>query len=930
MIIHDTNTKILLHIVLFVIILYFSAKHQKSVTAIGCAMYGSQIVTLGIDSYTNRGLTGIAYQWTVLRYATGSQSAVPRCEWTCKALTFSWMTLFVLGATTQLLLRQLDITSKKKDKLVLGQDKQFVNTYNYDAYSTNKQRLVPKVEGAAQRAAYNYYDLKKLPVELTGLYSVLSSLVQQLAGQYGFQYDNVQNQMEHVLFLYGNLASRSLNDGVTKLHNKIFSNYREWCEYLQVEAQLCASKADKTTSELKLAELVLWLLIWGESSTLRHTPELLCYLFHNCSIELRQLHDNKPAPRRQAGDFLQHVVTPLYNIMRDERGSIETKRNYDDINEFFWSRDCLNTYYANQQYDVSNANGRDDGESGTSIYAGLPTVHDVLLSTKKTYLERRSWLHPFRSFYRLVVFYAVAFHVLVCLSLQTYKNVSWWTADSNRVLSSFVITLSGTSLLKELLDVWATYGIMGDKLSVTVGFIVRLTVKSMFFMYLTLFYVWSVERSDMYYSYYMVIAAIYVVPTIIHVLANLFPSISTLSRSQKLPFIRRMLQLWYPLNSLYVGRSVHEREGLTYKYQLFWLSLLSLKLYLSYHFQVAPLIAPSVRILYIAGEVPVIRRWQSIADTLVLFVLWVPFILVYMFDTGIWFSVWQAGAGVVVGMMDRIGEIRSFTALVSVFLSLPQQFDAKFMGNKKHASHTQSSTVTPGSRDYPAAERASSSTRNTSASDHILNTVFSSYHTGSNGYYTAPAPETAQEKREKFDRFGVAWNAIVEDLRQGDLVSNAEKQLLVFRQNEYTSKTGSTFNVPLFLTAGRIEQMIELSAELSQRQQSKTVHTADLNAELIEFCNQPLHNEALKEFWQQTTYLLTQLLGDRHKPQLTTLIENYSKIATGGYVINALNIHQMSKVKKSLLDLIRSLRIAAASFTSVQLHEIDDDQSDES
>lgn len=170
-------------------------------------------------------------------------------------------------------------------------------------------------------------------------------------------------------------------------------------------------------------------------------------------------------------------------------------------------------------------------------------------------------------------------------------------------------------------------------------------------------------------------------------------------------------------------------------------------------------------------------------------------------------------------------------------------------------------------------------------------------------------------------------NAIVDDLRVGDLISNNEKQLLVFRYNEYVHDTH--YNIPLFLTAGAIEQCIDKSTTLTNELKNGNTHIDILNQQLLHYCSKPLRSEAIREFWSQTTHLLTHLLGDRHKQQLNNIIHNYKNISDHHIVMNSLNIEQINRVKKSLLDLIRSLRIASASFTSIQLHEFDNDDTDD-
>ena len=153
---------------------------------------------------------------------------------------------------------------------------------------------------------------------------------------------------------------------------------------------------------------------------------------------------------------------------------------------------------------------------------------------------------------------------------------------------------------------------------------------------------------------------------------------------------------WYPyVTRLYVGHDVNESKQQTYTYQLFWLLLLSWKFYCSYLFQVTPLIEPTFQILTAKPKWTHIWHYNEIADTLSIFILWIPFVLVYTFDTVIWYFMFQAVVGVLVGMSDRLGEIREFSALVSAFTSLPWEFERKLLAWRVKEPHSIEPTPCP-------------------------------------------------------------------------------------------------------------------------------------------------------------------------------------------------------------------------------------------
>ncbi|EPS60052.1 hypothetical protein M569_14751, partial [Genlisea aurea] len=183
---------------------------------------------------------------------------------------------------------------------------------------------------------------------------------------YGFQKGNVDNQREHLILLVANLLVRQnqrktpkLIDGaVDELMKKTFKNYTDWCKFLGRKSAIRLPYLKPEAQQYKLMYISLYLLIWGEAANLRFMPECLCYVFHHMASELHGMLSGAvslitgervmPAYGGETEAFLNCVVFPIYDVIRKE--SMKTRdtaadhsswRNYDDLNEFFWSPECF-------------------------------------------------------------------------------------------------------------------------------------------------------------------------------------------------------------------------------------------------------------------------------------------------------------------------------------------------------------------------------------------------------------------------------------------------------------------------------------------------------------------------------------------------------------------------------------------------------------
>ncbi|KAI8098520.1 glycosyltransferase family 48 protein [Halteromyces radiatus] len=167
------------------------------------------------------------------------------------------------------------------------------------------------------------------------------------------------------------------------------------------------------TDHDRMSQLVLYLLIWGEASTLRYMPELLCFLFKLAEDHRKQM-DNNSTSTESSHHFLNDIVAPLYRFLRDQSYIIvngqclrrEKDHNdiigYDDVNQFFWDRRAMARLLLKDGVtllkDIPQA----------QRYEALPFI-DWSSAFRKTFYESRSWLHLFTNFSRFWVLHIATF-----------------------------------------------------------------------------------------------------------------------------------------------------------------------------------------------------------------------------------------------------------------------------------------------------------------------------------------------------------------------------------------------------------------------------------------------------------------------------------------------------------------------------------------
>ncbi|CAB1098159.1 GT48 [Ectocarpus sp. CCAP 1310/34] len=575
--------------------------------------------------------------------------------------------------------------------------------------------------------SWNYFDTDALPHGLRINAESALSCADELANSFGFQDDNVRNQVEHLMTLLANhrryatsmptLTLRGAlvphKTAIHSLHAKLFRNYRDWCESMRIAPCFMPhpppndgyggghgdSGRDKLEEDALMMDLMLWLCMWGEAGNLRHMPECLCFLFHKMmqhNIAMKQ--GGGDTPNLYGGYFLDHVVTPIYEVItrkkkRDDRTDHQNKLNYDDLNEFFWTPTCLIFSYrsddvagaaAEAEEEGSAAGGGFRGAGGAGGSAVLP-VAVGMEDAPKTFVEKRSMLSTVLCFHRVLEFHILTFQM--CAVVAFANMMVWDKPYFLQMASSVFWSANFLGIVWTILEVWQAFP--GIQMTGTAkgGLLVRLGLRFLVLVYQSLYFMWStqripVERTGMqaqggyvfWWWQYLWLSFLAMVPYALECFQQVFPPIATWLCNCDSDYLQALLNICYPLSRVYVGKRVDEPVGKAFKYIFFWGTLLAWKIYFSYKYEVLILVLPSVELYDDYVNYPETSYWGMF---FLILLRWVPQMFIYLIDTSIWFACWTAMTGSIVGFQERIGEVRDFPSIRKMFMQIPAEFCSK-------------------------------------------------------------------------------------------------------------------------------------------------------------------------------------------------------------------------------------------------------------
>uniref|UniRef100_A0A0D9VP13 1,3-beta-glucan synthase n=1 Tax=Leersia perrieri TaxID=77586 RepID=A0A0D9VP13_9ORYZ len=509
---------------------------------------------------------------------------------------------------------------------------------------------------------------------------------------YEHKTDNVSNQREHLILLLANVHIRrnpktdpqsKLDDNaLNEVMKKLFKNYKKWCKYLDRKSSLWLPTIQQEVQQRKLLYMGLYLLIWGEAANLRFMPECICYIYHHMAFEMYgMLVGNvsaltgeyvKPAYGGEKEAFLKKVVTPIYLTIakeaersKREKGNHSQWRNYDDLNEYFWSADCFRLGWPM----------RADADFFCQYSYSPDQIYESTITEKQkgkvNFVELRSFWHIFRSFDRMWSFFILALQVMVILAWNGGSLGNIFDPVVFKKILSIFITSAILNLGQATLDIifnWRARRTM--EFAVKLRYVLKFTLASLWVVLLPVTYAYTWENptgiiraikswfgnGQNHPSLFVLAVVIYLSPNILVAVLFALPFLRRILESSDYKFVRFIM--WWSQPRLFVGRGMHESAFSLFMYTMFWIALLLIKFAFSYYVEIKPLVEPTKDIM----KFPIHTfKWHEFfpkekGNIGVVIALWAPVILVYFMDTQIWYTIFSTLLGGIYGAFQRLGE----------------------------------------------------------------------------------------------------------------------------------------------------------------------------------------------------------------------------------------------------------------------------------
>ena len=578
--------------------------------------------------------------------------------------------------------------------------------------------------------------------------------------------------------------------------------------------------------------------------------------------------------------------------MKSKKDHLE-KRNYDDINEFFWSRSCINYQYSSESgldgFDEESTyrlTGRLPGEECPGIVEGLE-------NSPKTFLEKRSWLRGVIAMYRILEWHLVSFYLLAVIAFS--RELVWGWVYTLQVASGVFWIFNSLQLTFGILEVWAVYP--GIRLTGTAvcGFIFTLGTRFLILIYQTFYLMWTFgpstspdsvrlgvagEGPNFWWWQYVWLSLLCMIPWLAEALMQLYPASSTALYTSRNHYTQSFLNIMFPLSRIYTGKEVHESFGHTSIYVLFWATLMAWKLFFSYLCEVHVMVLPTLQLTDDYINYPD----QSFAKmSLILTMRWLPQFLVYVIDMSIWYAVWQAFAGTAVGFSENLGDVKTMADIRENFGRAPELFCQKLL------------SPDAGSRRGSAASMVSL------GSDATLGDESQALLGSDPHRLQSYVNRLLDVKVQKWVMFSAAWNEIIDHFRQEDIISNRERDNLKFSRFEGFSQA---IYLPVFQTAGVMDDVVTILESPAEDQSSPVTDTEVFKSIL----NHVTMRTAVYEVWELGSYMLTKILGPIHREDVIAITGLVLKWAENGDLSSHVEVQKVRQAMNSFIQLVTTLQ----------------------
>ena len=456
--------------------------------------------------------------------------------------------------------------------------------------------------------------------------------------------------------------------------------------------------------------------------------------------------------------YLNRVVKPIYETVSAEvEGSKNGTsphsawRNYDDINEYFWSPRCFQKLKwpmdLGSNFFVPSSRSKHVGKTG--------------------FVEQRSFWNLYRSFDRLWVMLILFLQAAIIIAWEG-KEYPWQALESRyvqvRVLTVF-LTWSALRLLQSLLDVGMQYSLVSrETLWLGVRMVMKTVVAAGWIIVFAVFYarIWIQEHKDRGWSSranarvvnFLVVALAFILPELLALALFVVPWMSNFLEERNWR-IFYMLSWWFHRRT-FVGRGL--REGLVdnIKYTSFWILVLATKFSFSYFLQVKPMVAPTKALLRLQNSEYEWHEFFDHSNRLAVGLLWLPVVLMYLMDLNIWYSIYSSFYGAVVGLLSHLGEIRNIQQLRLRFQFFASAIKFNLMPEEQ-LLHGRG----------------------------MRNRFNDAVHRLKLRYGLGQPYKKLESNQVEATKFALIWNEIISIFREEDIISDHELELLELPQNSW-------------------------------------------------------------------------------------------------------------------------------------------------
>lgn len=582
----------------------------------------------------------------------------------------------------------------------MADEENFEDVYTFNILQLNEDMIAdddalrfPAVQAATQ-ALKRVKDVRHPPAEVLVMHSGVDML-DWLGAFFGFQADNVKNQREHVVLLLANYQLRMqrppepmerLDPSVVRLlRKKLLKNYKKWCCFFHKKPNFWLPKKESNIDDHReLLYSCLYLLIWGEAANLRFMPECLCFIFHHMAMELNHIIEPHAGVEMEkkilpvsygSNGFLRKVIEPIYKTVKGEaEASNDGKaphsawRNYDDMNEYFWSKRCFKqlSWPLNQSSSYMVAPNKDNKRG--ALRPGQEKIG------KTGFVEQRSYWNIFRSFDHLWIGLILMLQAMMILAFNG-DGIPWnvlYNRDVQAALLTIFITWSGLRLMQAVLDAGMQYSLISsDTKLVGIRIFLKILVATGWttIFSVLLIRIWRQREADGSWStqadlrliQFLQTALVFILPEVLAITLFALPWIRNFVEQSEFGIFHAIT--WWFQTRLFVARGLREGVFDNLKYSAFWLVILFVKFFFSYFLQVRPLVAPTRELLELRVDEFEWHEFFRNHNRFIVVVLWAPVILIYAMDLQIWYSVASSIVGAAVGLSAHIGEIRTVEQL---------------------------------------------------------------------------------------------------------------------------------------------------------------------------------------------------------------------------------------------------------------------------